>query len=173
MVVTRTRPSGSATSVCRPLSSTVARVLLRCEAGVVELTGLDLRAIHAEHPGELAGVGGEHRGAPQWWLEVTQGVGVDHERYVVVERLLEGARCPVAAAAADHPGLHPARADDLGVRLPDPVAHLVVADVADHAAQARRCTGHAEQRRSRIGARPGADADHAPGVLLGVLGRAG
>ena len=60
--MTRTRPSGSATSVCRPLSSTTASYLGGRAAREAELLGLDLLALDAEHPGQLAGVRGEHGG---------------------------------------------------------------------------------------------------------------
>ena len=137
VVVTRTSPAGVATSVRRPLSSTTASCGAGGLAGVVERAGLDVVAVGAHHGGELAGVRGEHGGDAQRPRGVGQRVGVDHDRDPVGDGRGQRLAGRVAAAGADRPGLDPALADHLGVRLPDPVGDGRVADVPDHAARGR------------------------------------
>ena len=73
VVVTRTRPSGSAISVWRPLSSTVAAYSSAAERAWWSWRASTSVAVDAEHPGELAGVGREHGGTAEGALRDGSG----------------------------------------------------------------------------------------------------
>jgi hypothetical protein len=97
----------------------------------VQLVGLDLLALHAEHPGQLPRVRGEQRRHAQRSGDVGQPVGVNDDRHAVGERVGQRLLGVGAASGADHPGLHPTGADDdLGVLVTHEVGRS--AEVAHH-----------------------------------------
>jgi hypothetical protein len=106
-------------------------------------------------------------------FDVLERVRVDDHGDVVRQGRGQLLTCRVAATGADHPGLDPALADDLGVVLLHGGCHGVIADVPHHPGQPARRTRHAEQRGTGVlrAARP--DADDAARVLLGLRGRPG
>ena len=145
MVVTRTVPSGAATSVCRPFSSDDGVVRRGRRPGVGERPGLDVGPLGVGHRGELARMRREHGRHAERSGHVGERVGIHDNRYAVGDRRLEGVAGPVATSGTHRPGLDAAVPHDVGADLPDPVGDLVVADVADHAAQPGGRAGHAEQ----------------------------
>ena len=167
VVVTRTRPSGCATSVWRPLSSTTAPYVSAARAGVVERPRLDVGALDAEHRGQLAGVRGEHR------RHAERAVDVGRARR---RRRRAGRRRPARRASsspAPSPPPEPTTQactrpapTTSGWRPADPVGDRVAPDVAHHADQPAGRAGDAEQRGAGVAGRAGADADHAAGVLV-------
>ena len=172
VVVTRTRPSGAATSVWWPLSSDHAAPAAGRVAGVLERRGLDRRPRSTPSIAASSPACGVSTQPGSRLADVAQRVGVDDDGHAVRARLGEHRRGVVAAAGADDPGLHPAGADDLGVRGADGVGDALGTDVADHPDQPGVGAGDREERGARVGARPGAHADDAAGVLLRVDARA-
>ena len=93
--------------MCRPLSSTTASYRSRGLAGEAQLLGLDLLALDAEHPGQLAGVRGEQGGYAERAGDVGEAVGVDHDRDTVGQRV--GERLLGVRASARSRSPRPAR----------------------------------------------------------------
>ncbi len=141
--------------------------LARGAAGERELVGLHLGTVDPEHRRELARVGGQEGRPVEPGREVGERIGVDDERYVVLQRLGQRLGRLGVAAGADHPGLHASVADDdLGVRRAYGVG--CTTGVPDHAGEPARRTRGREHARAGVTGRAGADADDAAGVLLSV-----
>ena len=111
---------------------------------------------------------GEHgRDRPAGRSTCGEGVGVDDHRDPVGERRGERVARAVAAARADHPGLHPPGADTTsGCAARTRSATASLADVAHHPGQPARGAGDAEHRRRRGTAREPARTPTTPRVYL-------
>ena len=175
VVVTRTRPSGAATRVRRPLSSTTAPYVLggargRGRSGRASTSPRSTPSIRASSPACGVSTAGRRSGP----ASVRQRVGVDDQRDAVRQRRGEGRRSAVlAAAGADHPGLDPPRRRPPRDAPAGPGRRRQLADVPHHAARARvAAPATLSSPAPGYVARAGADADHAAGVLLRVGGRA-
>ena len=168
VVVTRTRPSGRATSVCRPFSRTTAskRCAARraCTSGRASISSRARPSIAASSPACGVSTAGTPSG-PSTWASASASTTTG----------TSSARAARRAAAASSPPPGPTTQactrpapTDLGVGDPDAVGHGVGTGVAHHPGESAGRARDAQQRGSRVGVAAGADPHDAPAVLLGV-----
>lgn len=129
---------------------------------------LDPGPLHAEHPGQLAGVRREHRRYAERAGDFRQRIRVHYDGHAIGDRPLQRLTSTGTTAGADHPGLHLSGADhDLRVGSEHQLSSPIAADrgITHHARQPAVGPRHGQQSRARIGVRTRGHAHHTSGVL--------
>ena len=152
VVVTRTRPSGRATRVCRPFSRTTASNRRGRESRVHERPGLDRRraaspSMAASSPACGVSTAGTPSGPSTWASASASTTTGTASASAVAQR---SARL-VTTAGADDPGLDAPLPHHLRVGDPDAFGHGVWTDVAHHPGKPAGRARDAQQRGPRIG----------------------